>query len=100
METETSTRTGDPLLRKDDVLALFGDNAAAVGRDFSPPISRIAVSKWGDYLPPLRARQLLDRHPELADCVVDPYTDLSLLQMRQRLATPRVGGPAGRTRRA
>ena len=74
------------LLRTSDVLALFNGNRAAVARAFDPPISRIAVRYWREYVPELRARQLLERHPELKDHVVDPETGLSLAQMRERLA--------------
>ena len=73
------------LLRKSVVLALFGGNHAAVGRDFTPPISRVAVLNWPEFLPELRARQLLERHAELKQDVVDPETGLSLREMRERL---------------
>lgn len=73
------------LLRKSDVLPFFGNNQAAVARDFDPQISRIAVHRWPDLVPELRARQLLDRHPELRDYVLDPVTGLNAVETRERL---------------
>lgn len=76
------------LLRKSDVLDLFNGNHAAVGRDFNPALSRVAVLKWPEFVPELRARQLLDRHPRLKELQVDPETGLSLREMRERLSPP------------
>lgn len=73
------------LLRKADVLARFGNNNAAVARAFNPPISRVAVRKWPELVPELRARQLLDLYPELRECVLDPVTRLTTAEMRLRL---------------
>lgn len=80
------------LLRKADVLAYFGNNCAAVGRAFAPAnvagraLSKTAVRNWPEFVPELRARQLLEGYPELRDLVVDPVTRLTAREMRARLA--------------
>lgn len=72
-----------PLLRKADVIRHFGGNKAAVGRACG--ITRIAVHNWPDLVPELRARRLLDSHPELKDLLLDPVTRLTATEMRARI---------------
>jgi len=78
-----------PLIRKSDVLGLYDGNHAAVARAFTPPLSRVAVRNWPDYVPELRARQLLEIHPELRDFVLDQETGMTPRQMRERLKPTR-----------
>lgn len=77
------------LLRKSDVVAHFGQNYAEVGRAFIPildkPLTKVAVRQWGELVPELRARQLLEQYPELREFVLDPITRLSAREMRERL---------------
>lgn len=82
--------TNAVLLRKSDVVTFFG-NMAEVGRAFATTsnnkaLSKVAVHAWGDLLPELRARQLLDGYPGLRDFVLDPVTRLTAAEMRQRLS--------------
>ena len=44
-------------------IKLAGDSAAALGRVFNPPLSRQAVQKWGEDVPPLREYQLRELRP-------------------------------------
>lgn len=81
----------NPLLRSKDVIAHFEGNHAAVGRAFAATshgqaLSRVAIRKWPEFVPELRARQLIERYPELRELVVDPVTRLSAREMRERLA--------------
>lgn len=75
-----------PLLRVADLVAdtKFG-SGAAIARAFTPALSRAAVSQWGEYLPPDRARELLSRHPELYELQVDEQTGMTMKQMRERI---------------
>lgn len=57
-------------LRTADILSLFG-GPTRVARLFNPPLTKSAVSLWGDYVPELRARFLLDTYPGAAVCLVD-----------------------------
>lgn len=78
------------LLRRDDVIAHFGNNRAAVGRAFVPIIGRAltkaAVRQWPELVPPLRARELVEQYPELRELLLDPVTRLTRREMRDRLA--------------
>lgn len=40
------------------------------------------VGRWGELLPELQSRQLVERFPELRDYVLDPVTGLSIAEMR------------------
>lgn len=40
------------------------------------------VGRWGELLPELQSRQLIERHPELRDHVMDPVTGMSIAEMR------------------
>lgn len=42
---------------------LAGGRNEDLGRVFKPPLSRQAVSKWGDTIPPLRVYQLRELRP-------------------------------------
>jgi hypothetical protein len=55
-----------------DALSLFDNSPTALGRAFAPPISRWAVHQWGEYMPELRARQLVERRPEAAAYIEGP----------------------------
>lgn len=77
-------------LRKSDVVRHFGNNMAEVGRACISPdrpngINRISVRAWGEFVPELTARRLVERYPDLRDYVVDPETGLTLQQMREAL---------------
>ena len=75
-------------LRKSDVIAFFDNNGAKVARALAAirgKYTQQAVFRWGEFVPELPARQLLDHYPELKDLVLDPATGLSLRDMRQRL---------------
>lgn len=77
------------LLRKSDVFERFGGTAPKVALAFAPfldkPLARQAPLQWGEFLPELRARQLIEHYPDMKDLVVDPKTGLSLREMRSRL---------------
>jgi hypothetical protein len=78
----------DILLPKAAVVSYFGGNMAAVGRAFVPTthrekLSRIAVLRWGQYVPEPRARQLLDVYPDLHNLLLDP------ISLRQVGPTPK-----------
>lgn len=74
-----------PLLRSADVAEHFG-SGAAVARAFTPPLSRAAVSQWGEFVPADRAHYLLSNTPGLYDLLVDQATGLTVKQMRERIA--------------
>lgn len=59
-------------------------NHAALARAFH--VSRFLPRTWGEYLPELYARRLIDRIPGAREYVVDPETDLTLIEMRARLS--------------
>lgn len=71
-------------IRKDDVLEAFDGVGAHVAALLS--IHRVSVYGWGEFVPELSARRLLELRPDLQDLVVDPATGLSLREMRRRLA--------------
>lgn len=77
------------LLRKSDVVTHLGGSFASVGRAFAPilgkPMSKVAVRKWGELVPELRARQLLEHYPSLKEFVLDPETRLTAAEMRAKL---------------
>lgn len=79
------------LLRKSDVVTHFGGSFAATGRAFAPilgngkGLSKVAVLKWSEMLPELRARQLIEQYPDLREFLLDPITRLSAREMRERL---------------
>lgn len=80
------------LLRKQDVVAHFGPTNGHTARAFIPIIGRAlsknAIRQWPDYVPELRAMQLLKQYPELQELVLDPSTRLTLREMRERLKRP------------
>ncbi len=80
------------LLRKKDVVAFFGPTFGHTGRAFTPilgkPLSKNAVRQWPDFVPELRALQLLKQYPALQDLVLDPVTRLTRVEMRERLNAP------------
>lgn len=80
------------LLRSADVVAHFGPTNGHTARAFIPiigrPLSKNAVRQWGEYVPELRARQLLDHYPNLRELVLDPVTRLTPAETRARLSAP------------
>lgn len=44
------------------------------------------VGRWGELLPELQSRQLVERFPELRDHILDPVTGMSIAEMRVRAA--------------
>lgn len=77
------------LLRKTDVVAFFGPTNGHTARAFIPiegaALSKNAVRQWPEFVPELRALQLLKQYPGLQDLVVDPVTRLTRTEMRERL---------------
>lgn len=82
------------LLRKTDVVAFFGPTNGHTARAFEPilgkPLSKNAIRQWPEYVPELRAMQLLKHYPALEELVLDPATRLTLREMRDRLKAPPV----------
>lgn len=77
-------------IRKADVLEAFSGVGAQVATLLG--INRVSVYGWGEYVPELSARRLLELRPDLQDLVVDPATGLSLREMRRRLAAETAAG--------
>ena len=73
------------LLRKADVLRRFR-TYAGVARAFVPilghPLTRQAPTMWGEYIPELRARELIEYYADLRDDLVDTSTGLSAREVR------------------
>lgn len=59
-------------------------NHAALARAFH--VSRFLPRTWGEYVPELYSRRLIDRIPGAREYVVDPETELTLIEMRARLS--------------
>jgi hypothetical protein len=59
-------------------------NHAALARAFH--VSRFLPRTWGEFVPELYTRRLLDRLPAAREYLVDPATGLSLIEMRARLS--------------
>lgn len=59
-------------------------NHAALARALL--VSRFLPRTWGEYLPELHTRRLLERIPEAREYVLDPETHLTLIEMRAQLA--------------
>ena len=59
-------------------------NHAALARAFC--VSRFLPRTWGEFLPELYSRRLLDRIPQAREYVVDPETQLTLIEMRTQLS--------------
>jgi len=56
-------------MRKDDLRAVYG-TLDAIGEVFAPvndgePLSRSAISQWGDEIPPLREYQIKELVPDI-----------------------------------
>lgn len=64
-------------MKTSHVLALAQGSYAAVGRFFDPPLSRQAVRGWGEEVPELRVRQLLERVPDSRGLLIDDNTGLT-----------------------
>lgn len=58
-------------------------NHAALARTFE--VSRFLPRTWGDFLPELYARRLLDQMPVAREYVIDPQTRMTLIEMRAQL---------------
>lgn len=62
------------LLRKADLLRRFKTHAG-IARAFKPilghPLSRQAPLQWKEFIPPLRAHELLGHYQDLCDDIVD-----------------------------
>lgn len=54
-----------------DVLPYFANSPRVLGLFFSPPISRQAVKAWGEFMPELRVRQLVEKLPVLKKHVAE-----------------------------
>lgn len=78
-------------LRRSDVKqALSLKSNTAIGRLLPPKASGKAYTKWdvcrwGELIPELESRRLIDLHPVLRDHVVDPATGLTVAQMREKV---------------
>lgn len=59
-------------------------NHAALARALH--VSRYLPRTWGDRLPELYTRRLVERLPEARDYLLDPETGLTLVEMRARLS--------------
>jgi hypothetical protein len=59
-------------------------NHAALARAFG--VSRFLPRTWGDFLPELYARRLLEQMPAAREYVIDPQTRMTLMEMRAQLA--------------
>lgn len=59
-------------------------NHAALARAFH--VSRFLPRTWGEFVPELYARRLIDRMPIAREYVVDPDTGMTLIEMRSRLS--------------
>ncbi len=59
-------------------------NHAALARAFH--VSRFLPRTWGEYVPELYSRRLIDQVPAAREYVIDPETELTLIEMRARLA--------------
>lgn len=82
------------LIRTADALALF-DNSPAKLREVFPTefragklrrMTRQAIHDWGEFMPPLRARQLVDARPDAAAYIVgeDGLTAVERAALSQR----------------
>jgi hypothetical protein len=67
-------------------------NHAALARALH--VSRFLPRTWGEFLPELHTRRLLDRMPEARDYLLDPETRLTLIEMRAQLAARAPPEPA------
>lgn len=85
------------LIRTADALALFDNSPARLAAVFPPEhrrgkvrlrLTRQAVDQWGEYLPPLRAHQLVDARPEAAALIVgeDGLTAVERMQRSSQRA--------------
>lgn len=70
---------------KKDVVAYFG-TMAEVARAFDPPLTRQAVNRWPEHVPELRARQLIEKIPDLQLFLSDParWRDRALARLSAR----------------
>lgn len=46
------------------------------------PYCKAQVGRWGDLLPELQSRQLVERFPVLREHVIDPVSGMSVADMR------------------
>ena len=51
-------------MKTQTAIKLAGGTMEALGACFKPPISKQAVQKWGERIPPLRVYQLKERRPK------------------------------------
>lgn len=56
-------------LKVTDALRFCEGNPRLLGQFFEPPITRQAVNNWGEYMPELRVRQLVEKVPALKQYV-------------------------------
>jgi hypothetical protein len=68
------------------VLGLTSNSALAALLPPNPrtgrPYHKTQVGRWGDLLPELQSRQLVEQFPELRDYVLDQVTGMSIADMR------------------
>ncbi len=71
------------------VLDLTSNSAVAALLPPNPstgrPFNKSQVGRWGEHLPELQSRQLVEKYPELRDHVLDPVTNLSIADMRAKM---------------
>lgn len=78
-------------LRRSDVKqALSLKTNMDIGRLLPPkrngqPYRKWDVCRWGELIPELESRRLIDLHPQLRDHVVDPVTGLTVAEMREKV---------------
>lgn len=80
-------------LRTSDVKAALGlTNNSALAALLPPnpstgrPYNKSQVGRWGECLPELQSRQLVDQFPALRDHVLDPVTGMSAIEMRAKVS--------------
>lgn len=80
-----------PRIRLHDAAHLLGAttrsgriNHAALARALC--VSRYLPRTWGGVLPELYARRLLDLRPRAREYVIDPETQMTLIEMRAQLS--------------
>lgn len=71
------------------VLGLTSNSALAailpVNEVTGKPVNKSTVGRWGDLVPELPSRQLVERFPQLREHVIDPETGLSIADMREKV---------------
>lgn len=74
------------LMRSEDLINYVGSHAA-VGKllaDLAPSSAKRTVSAWGEWVPELRVRQVVEMLPETTAMLVDPETGLTYATLVQQ----------------